>query len=75
MKTSPTNRLLGNDGKIWEDENLKEDLVALKPVYEFDPLTLWLVKTFLGLFHRVFGHRYKPGQAPIPMQCITAKNI
>jgi hypothetical protein len=31
----------------------------LDPGYQFDHFTLWLIKSFLGLFHKLIGHRYK----------------
>jgi hypothetical protein len=34
-------------------------LVAISPIESFDPLTQWLVNTFLALYHRVLGHKLK----------------
>jgi hypothetical protein len=51
--------LLGVDKSIWSDPALKHDLVCVNEVHQPDPLTLWATKTFLGIFHKFVGRRYK----------------
>jgi hypothetical protein len=51
--------LLGVDKSIWSDPALKHDLVCVNEVHQPDPLTLWATKTFLGMFHKFVGRRYK----------------
>jgi hypothetical protein len=51
--------LLGVDKSIWSDPALKHDLVCVNEVHQLDPLTLWATKTFLGMFHKFVGRRYK----------------
>ena len=43
----------------WTNNNNAPDLVALNPLTEFDPLTMWLVKVFLNTYHKVLGKRRK----------------
>lgn len=54
-----TDFLLGADSSVWTDPSTRGDLIALNPVYDFDHLTLWLIKAFLGLFHDLVGRWYK----------------
>ena len=54
-----TDYLLGADSSVWKDPLTREDLIALNPVYDFDHLTLWLIKAFLGFFHDTVGRWYK----------------
>jgi hypothetical protein len=51
--------LLGLDHSVWEDERSKRDLVSVNAVPEFDVVTTWLIKLFLGPYHRLIGRRTK----------------
>jgi hypothetical protein len=51
--------LLGKEQETWTDPAKVSDLIAISPVQPFDPLTQWLVDTFLATYHRVLGHRHK----------------
>jgi hypothetical protein len=51
--------LLGRESHAWSEPSRIPDLVALIPQANFDPLTQWLVETFLNLYHKVLGKRWK----------------
>jgi hypothetical protein len=51
--------LLGRDSTVWADPDIVPDLISVHPVHDFDHVSLWLIKTFLGLFHRFIGRYYK----------------
>jgi hypothetical protein len=43
----------------WINSNNAPDLVALNPLTQFDPLTMWLVKIFLKTYHKLLGKHRK----------------
>jgi hypothetical protein len=51
--------LLGRDKNTWTDASTIPDLVSLHQEHDFDMLSRWLIKLFLGLFHRLIGPWYK----------------
>lgn len=51
--------ILGKDSSVWSDEKTVADLISAHPVHDFDRLTLWLIKLFLPIFHKIVGQRYK----------------
>jgi hypothetical protein len=51
--------IVGTDKDTWSDANNQDDFIALVPPPEFDYLTQWMIKAFLGIFHRFFGRYLK----------------
>lgn len=51
--------LLDRDSTVWADPGIVPDLISVYPVHDFDHVSLWLIGTFLGLFHRFIGRWYK----------------
>jgi len=56
--------LLGKEQEAWTDPAKISDLIAISPVETFDPLTQWLVDSFLAVYHRLLGHKHKTASDP-----------
>ncbi|CZR54979.1 uncharacterized protein PAC_04864 [Phialocephala subalpina] len=51
--------LLGPDSDIWQDQNTREDLVALKATKVDDSLTRWLMESAAQRWHYWIGHYFR----------------
>jgi hypothetical protein len=60
----PAECLIGQEMDIWRDPNLRDDFINLHSLPTLDPLTKWLVDTFLALYHGLLGQQYKSSSDP-----------
>lgn len=53
--------LLGQDSDIWEDPDLRSDLVALDATKDEDSMTVWIAAHLVAPFHKLVGkHLVRP---------------